>query len=104
MYEDGNDASSELLGGIIIFPELNEIVWFAVAQKARGKGIGNKLLSYAINQLNNERPITVTTFAPEIESGKPAVSLYKKYGFKESEPGPLNPAGIETVVMKKAPN
>ena len=102
--KDRNDASSELFGGIVIFPELNEIVWFAVAQEARGKGVGNELLDYAIKQLSNEQPITVTTFAPEIESGKPAVSLYKKYGFKESEPGPLNPAGIETVVMKKAPN
>ncbi|ACS81850.1 GNAT family N-acetyltransferase [Maridesulfovibrio salexigens] len=102
--KDGDSASSELLGGIIVFPEPNEIVWFAVAQKARGKGIGSILLDYAINQLSNERPIAVTTFAPEIESGKPAVNLYKKYGFKESKSGPINPAGIETVIMEKAPN
>ncbi|WP_421903939.1 GNAT family N-acetyltransferase [Maridesulfovibrio sp.] len=97
-------ATSELLGGIVIVPKLNDIAWFAVTQKARGKGIGYQLLDYAIRKLSNKRPITVTTFAPEIESGKPAVNLYKKLGFKQTEPGPVNPAGIETVVMEKAPN
>lgn len=93
-----------LLGGIVIIPDLNEIAWFAVAQEARSQGIGSNLLDYAIKKLDKDQPITVTTFAPEIESGKPAVNLYKKFGFKETKSGPMNPAGIQTVVMEKAPN
>ncbi|TIH14653.1 GNAT family N-acetyltransferase [Marinifilum sp. JC120] len=102
--KDKQNQTLELLGGIVIVPELNEIAWFAVAKKARGKGIGNELLDYAIKKLSNERPITVTTFAPEIKSGTPAVKLYKKLGFKQTKQGPVNPAGFKTVVMEKAPN
>lgn len=93
-----------LLGGVIIVYELNEIAWLAVTHKSRRKGLGDKLLSCAIDKLDSSREITVTTFAPGIDTGIPAIKLYEKYGFKNIGRGPINPAGIETVLMSRGIN
>lgn len=45
-YHSGNQT---LEGGIVISKESNEILWFAVSGKSRGKGYGKALLSFAVN-------------------------------------------------------
>lgn len=90
-----------LCGIIAISPENNEITWFAVASQERGKGYGSKLLTYALTQLDPNRPIIVQTFAKEVEAGAGARNLYLQAGFIDAEDAGMNPAGIPTVIMKR---
>lgn len=87
-------------GGIIISPENNEILWFAVTKDSRGKGIGRLLLSTAIANLDKNKKITVTTFDETCQTGLPARQLYKSYGFRDSMSAGLNPAGIPIITME----
>jgi GNAT superfamily N-acetyltransferase len=91
-----------LLGGIIISPKANEILWLAVTEKSRGQGTGKALLKEAIDHLDPGRPVTVTTFDGSVQAGVPARGLYHMCGFTDSQPGDLNPAGIPTVVMVRS--
>lgn len=95
---NGRDGGP-LPGGIIVLREANEILWFAVAENCRGQGIGKALLKEAIACLDHKRKIAVTTFDSSVKSGFPARRLYQAFGFEDSMPGPMNPAGIPTVVM-----
>ena len=88
-----------LQGGIVVSRGENEILWFAVAEESRGQGIGKALLKKAIQSLDHSRPITVTTFDGSVEAGLPARKLYQTFGFNDSRPGDMNPAGIPTVIM-----
>jgi len=94
-----SNPQSSLHGGIIISSEKNEILWFAVKEKSRGKGIGKSLLFEAIKHLKSNNPITVTTFDESSEKGLPARRLYHQFGFIDSDKAGLNPAGIPTVIM-----
>ncbi len=96
--EAGSDEQ-RLLGGIVIAPKANEILWFAVTKEKRGKGIGRTLLQAAIEHLDKSRPIIVTTFDQTVAAGTPARNLYHTVGFREFSPAGANPAGIPTVTM-----
>ena len=91
-----------LRGGIVVSREANEILWFAVEEESRGLGIGKTLLKEAIQYLDQNRPITVTTFEGSVEAGLPARKLYQKFGFNDSRLGDMNPAGIPTVIMVRS--
>jgi len=93
------ENEQRLHGGIVIAPEANEILWFAVAMESRGKGLGKTLLHAAIKNLDKTRPIIVTTFDQTVAAGTPARNLYHAAGFRESSPAGMNPAGIPTVTM-----
>ena len=52
-----------------------------VEEKYRGKGIGNKLMSYLVSIAINERVVNITL---EVRvSNNIARNLYKKFGFRE---------------------
>lgn len=93
------ESTGVLQGGIVISPEANEILWFAVARTVRGQGIGRILLKEALEHLDRSRDMTVTTFDGSTVEGIPARRLYRKFGFVDSQPGGPNPAGISTVIM-----
>lgn len=97
-----DQASGALLGGIVINPGHNEIAWLAVNSRARGKGLGPMLLNYAIERLDNSRPISVTTFDASCGAGLPARRLYQACGFEDLAPAGTNPAGLAIVVMQRA--
>ncbi|MPM18180.1 hypothetical protein SDC9_64586 [bioreactor metagenome] len=61
------------------------------------------LLNHAMSKLNSQKPITVQTFAYTVLAGIGARKLYIKFGFKEVEQAGLNPAGIPTVILERAP-
>lgn len=88
-------------GGIVISVQANEIVWLAVAQPSRGLKIGAALLAEALRRLDPARPVTVTTFDPTMEAGIPARRLYQSFGFRDTAPAGLNPAGCPTVTMTR---
>ena len=100
--ENGSSLTA-LSGGVIISEKDNEILWLAVAANQRTRGMGNLLLSAALERLDQNRPITVITFDESVTEGIPARRLYQKYGFRDVSKGALNPAGITTVCMKRFP-
>ncbi len=52
-----------------------------VEKEYRGKGIGNKLMSYLVSEAINERVVNITL---EVRiSNEIARNLYKKFGFRE---------------------
>lgn len=95
------DNVKKLLGGIIICKETNNILWFAVLDEVKGKGLGEKLLIKALSELNMAKDIFVQTFSKECEAGIPARKLYMKHKFEDYRDGEINPAGLPTVIMKK---
>lgn len=94
--------SNVLLGGSVIEPSNNEIVWLAVTTAARGQGVGQALLNYTLERLDPTRSVTVQTFAASCTAGLPARRLYKSCGFTDHAPAEPNPAGWPTVVMQRA--
>ena len=98
------DAGEGVLpGACIISRELNEIAWLAVAAPCRGKGLGHSLLAHALKELDPQRPARVTTFKGLSQESVAARRLYENFGFADVEPGEINPAGFETVVMEYGP-
>lgn len=94
----------KLCGAIVLSYEKNEIEWLAVSVRQRRKRLGEALLNYAINKLNPWEWITVQTFDKTVIAGIEARNLYTKYGFQEVEQAGLNPAGLPTVILKRAPS
>ena len=99
---DQVEKESSLKGGIIISRESNEIAWFAVSKPYRGMGVGRQLLEFAVGQLNPQESIVVETFDASVPEGMAARKLYMDFGFTDNQDGGLNPAGIPTVIMKRA--
>ena len=78
VYEDKN----EIIGYISISfdQEQGEILNFCVNKRYQHKGIGTKILAYAMNILHSKG---AKSFILEVrESNRGAISLYEKFGFK----------------------
>ncbi len=90
-----------LMGGIVISHSNSEILWFAVFNKYRRKGAGEKLLDYAINELGRDKVIEVTTFQENNLEGIPARRLYEKFGFAECST--VTVYGFSRSLMKRLP-
>ncbi len=76
------DRQSESCLGIIGFSRThNRITWFGVFEENRGRGIGSRLLSTALRQLDNTKDITVETYRSDYPPGLPARAVYQKLGF-----------------------
>ena len=101
IVRDG-EHSTELMGLIAFSHHNNAISWFAIFEKHREKGIGSKLLAYALNELNNKIEITVTTFREDNEAGIPARRLYQKFGFRDFDANYFHD-GHPRCVMKRPP-
>lgn len=72
--------------GVLLFSyKYNMICCLAVDTNYRNRGIGSKLLEYALCRLDRTRIITVATFREEDEKGVAPRALYKKYGFIPGE-------------------
>lgn len=98
----GYDNTDHLLSGaIVIDRNENTIEWLAVASTAKQRGIGSLLLEKALKNLDPQRPVLVQTFSSTIKAGIPAKKLYSKYGFYDVQDAGKNPAGIDTVLMKR---
>ena len=78
--------SDNNMGFIFFSRSNNQITWFAVSEKYRGKGVGDRLLKTALRQLDTNKDITVNTFVGSYPLGMAARALYKKYGFTEERP------------------
>jgi len=100
IYSNSNGDNKDLIGGIVISKETNEIQWLAVFKKYRGNGYGRKLIEIAISKLNLRENLFVQTFDKSVPEGKSARKLYSEFGFIDIKDGGLNPAGVPTVIMQ----
>ena len=97
---ESDETNKNLIGGVVISEDSNEIAWLAVSQQYQGNGYGRKLIEFAIDKLNTKEKIFVQTFNESVPEGKSARKLYMELGFKDIKDGGLNPAGIPTVIMQ----
>ena len=93
------DNNGKNMGFICFSRTDNSITWFAVSEKYRGEGVGDRLLKTAILQLDTTKDITVCTFTADDPQGAAARTLYKKYGFIIESPAEHN--GLPRVEMKR---
>lgn len=72
--------------GVLLFSHYhNMICCLAVDPDFRRQGIASMLLEKALQELDRNRDITVSTFREDDEKGRAPRALYKKFGFKEGE-------------------
>ena len=77
---------NEKVVGVLLFSRKhNMICCLAVLPSCRRKGIASMLLREALDKLDRERPITVSTFREGDSKGVAPRALYKKFGFVESK-------------------
>jgi diadenosine tetraphosphate (Ap4A) HIT family hydrolase/predicted GNAT family acetyltransferase len=81
-----NYMSYNNMGFICFSRTENSVTWFAVSEKYRGKGAGDRLLKTALRQLDTNKNISVNTFSADYPQGAAARALYKKHGFTEEKP------------------
>ncbi len=76
----------EKVVGVLLFStKHNMICCLTVSPSYRRKGIASMLLIEALNKLDRERPITVSTFREGDSKGVAPRALYKKFGFVEGK-------------------
>ena len=70
--------------GVLLFSRYhNMICCLAVDPDFRRQGIASMLLEKALQELDRNRDITVSTFREDDEKGRAPRALYKKFGFRE---------------------
>lgn len=78
-------CNNKIVGIILFSRNRNMICCLAVAPEYRHHGIGSTLLKKALNELDQSKDISVSTFRENDEKGIAPRALYKKFGFKEVE-------------------
>lgn len=76
---------TEIIGVLLFSRGHNMICCLGVSPKYRRCGIATKLLGKAINELDKNKDITVSTFRENDEKGIAPRALYKRFGFIEDE-------------------
>ena len=78
-------ADNEIAGVMLFSRRHNMICCLAVSPKYRRRGVASMLMNEALDNLDRNKAISVTTFrADDIKGGAPR-ALYEKYGFIEGE-------------------
>ncbi len=75
----------EIIGVLLFSRKHNMICFLAVAPDHRRYGIASALLKKALEELDRNKPIVVSTFREDDEKGIAPRRLYKKFGFEEGE-------------------
>ena len=79
------DLNQKQCAGFIGFSrQNNSVTWLGVKSLYRNKGVGSRLLSMALCELDAKKRITVNTYPSGYVAGKPARELYFKHGFIET--------------------
>ena len=75
----------KIVGVLLFSRNRNMICCLAVAPDYRKYGIASGLLKKALEELDRNKDITVSTFREKDEKGIAPRALYKKFGFEEDE-------------------
>ena len=77
---------NETVAGVLLFSRnRNMICCLAVDPEHRKQGLASALLKKALDELDRNREITVSTFRENDDKGTAPRALYRKFGFKEGE-------------------
>ncbi len=77
---------NETVAGVLLFSRnRNMICCLAVDPEHRKQGLASALLKKALDELDRNRKITVSTFRENDDKGTAPRALYRKFGFKEGE-------------------
>jgi GNAT superfamily N-acetyltransferase len=99
-------TGNPLLGGMLFSPAREgraayRIGWLAVAEGARRRGIGGRLVEVACGLVVPPAVLEVVTFGEENEAGRPARRLYERWGFRAMEAAPDGPEGGSRQVFRR---
>jgi ribosomal protein S18 acetylase RimI-like enzyme len=98
------DKDNNKCAGFIGFSRSNNnITWLGVAKEYHNQGIGSKLLSAALKELNPYKKIAVNTYPSGYLPGQPARRLYFKHGFAETTGEVFIYGGVEMVELSIMP-
>ena len=78
----GQDA---MMGVLLFSRSRNMICFLAVDPDHRKQGVASALMRKALDELDRNRDITVSTFRENDEKGTAPRALYRKFGFQEGE-------------------
>lgn len=78
-------STEDIVGVLLYSRKYNMICCLAVDPDYRKKGIASMLLNEALDKLNRDKDITVSTFRENDVKGIAPRNLYKKFGFEEDE-------------------
>ena len=98
------DKDSGKIAGFVGFSRTNNsVTWLGTKIEYQNQGIGTKLLSLALNELDKNERITVNTYPEHYLPGQPARRLYFKHGFVETSGVVFLYDGVEMVEMAIIP-
>ncbi len=101
--EEDGPPGAHLLGGLLFSakPPRYTIGWLSIAEKARRRGAGRRLVEYAGSLVRPPAELVVTTFGPDNEAGQPARRFYERLGFRPAESAPPGPEGGSRQVFRR---
>jgi len=101
--ESNGPPGSALSGGLLysIKPPIYKIGWLAVSEGRRNQGIGEALVTYAIQLVQPPAELVVTTFGSDSAAGQAARRLYTRMGFEPAEQAPAGPEGGSRQVFRR---
>ena len=74
-----------IIGVLIFSRSRNMICFLAVDPDDRKQGVASLLMRRALDELDRNRDITVSTFREDDDKGIAPRALYRKFGFQEGE-------------------
>ena len=90
-----------LRGGVLFSRRDNEICFLAVDGRYRRLGLGTKLISAALEQLDTGRGITLYTYTRQYKNGAAARAFYQKLGFVPGKTTTIFGRQVQQFVLKK---
>lgn len=75
--------AGRILGGLLFSKENSMLCFLAVDPACRRQHIAQKLVSFMLTQMEEEKDITVTTYRESDPNGTAARAFYKHLGFSE---------------------
>ncbi|WP_225741165.1 GNAT family N-acetyltransferase [Halorussus halophilus] len=97
------ESDRELVGGVRLEetePERVKLSRLGVHEDWKGEGVGSRLLSHAEEVVREEDYETIWLTTPESHPYLP--ELYRRRGYEETEPYPLEYREYDEVVMEKS--
>lgn len=97
-------AEGERILGALLFSKENSMLCFlAVDPACRRQHIAQKLVSFMLTQMEEEKDITVTTYREGDPNGAAARAFYKHLGFSEGRLGEEFGCPVQEFILKCPP-
>ncbi len=93
--EGDGPPGSPILGGLLFsaHPPVYRLGWFAVAARARRRGVGRALASHVLGLVARPAHVSVVTWGEDVLWAQGARRFYESLGFSPAEMTELGPDG-----------